>query len=152
VIELINRKKYQTAAAQTSVWCFTNDYEISTIFSEDTVMMYDLRTFVAKAKGLDLKKVYTASGNPVYAPVRTTRTIYSGSLSYSFSKSAKGMVAFFDEDNHMKKVYVNNEVQPSGEYTYNYQIGSDEMDNKKHYLRMFRDGRLNEEISIIPRE
>jgi len=152
VTELINRKKYQTDAAQNAVWCITNDYEISSIFSDDTVMMYDLRTFVAKAKGLDLKKVYTASGNPVYAPVRTitTRTIYSGSLSYSFSKSAKVMIALFDEDNHMKKVYVNNEVQPSGEYTYNYQIGSDEMDNKKHYLRMFRDGRLNEEICIIP--
>jgi len=153
--ELLNRKKYQTDAAQNAVWCLTDNYELQSIFSTDTVMMYDLRRFVAKAKGVGLEKIYaSATDEPYSAPVRkfTTRTVYSGSLSYSFSKTAKVMIALFDEDNHMKKVYVNNETQREGEYTYNYQIGSDEMDNKKHYLRMFRDGKLDEEISIIPRE
>lgn len=154
--ELLNRKKYQGDAAQNAVWCLTNDYELHSIFSTDTTMMYDLRRFVAKAKGIDLKKMYEEApvSEPYSAPVRTftTRTVYSGSLSYSCSKTAKVMIALFDEDNHMKKVYVNNETQREGEYTYNYQIGSDEMNNKKHYLRMFRDGRMEEEISIIPRE
>jgi hypothetical protein len=152
--ELINRKKYQNDAAQNAVWCLTNDYELSSIYSEDTVMMYDLRRFVAKAKGLSLAKIYASSDGSYSPPERIVamRTIYSGSLSYSFSRTSKVMIALFDEDNHMKKVYVNNETQRDGEYTYNYQIGSDEMDNKKHYLRMFRDGKLEEEISIIPRE
>ncbi len=154
ITELINRKKYQTSAAQNAVWCITDNYELQTIFSPDTVMMYDLRRFVAKAKGIALDKIYAASSEPHSAPVRTftTRTVYSGSMSYNFSRTAKVMIALFDEDNHMKRVYVNNETQREGEYTYNYQIGSDEMDNKKHYLRMFRDGRLEEEISIIPRD
>lgn len=152
--ELINRKKYQTNAAQHAVWCLTDDYEISSIFSTDTAIMYELRAFVAKAKGLDIKKIYTNSDEPVYAPVKsfTTRTVYSGSFSYRFSKPAKILIALFDEANHMKRVYVNNETQREGEYTYNYQIGSDETENKKHYLRLFRDGKLQDEISIIPEE
>jgi len=152
--ELLNRKKYQGDAAQNAVWCLTNNYNVSSIYSTDTTMMYDLRNFVAKAKGIDWKKVYEENNYTPPAPVRTftTRTVYSGSLSYSFPRTSKVMIALFDEDNRMKRVYVNNENQREGEYTYNYQIGSDEMDNKKHYLRMFRDGKLEEEISIIPRE
>ncbi len=153
--ELTNRKKYQGDAAQNAVWCLTNDYNLSSIFSDDTVMMYDLRRFVAKAKEIDQTKIYEAVGNRAYSdPIRTftTRTVYSGSLSYSFAKTSKVMIALFDEDNRMKKIYVNNETQHEGQYTYNYEIGSDEMNSKKHYLRMIRDGRLEEEIAIIPRE
>lgn len=152
VAELINRKKYQNDAAQNAVWCLTDNHDLQSIYSEDTVMMYELRRFVAKAKGISDAKVYEANNTNYSAPVRTytTRTVYSGSISYSFSKTSKVMIALFDEDNHMKRVYVNNETQHEGEYTYNYQIASDEMSNKKHYLRMFRDGKLEEEISIIP--
>ena len=50
--ELINRKKYQNDAAQNAVWCFTNDYDLSSIYNADTVTMYELRRFVAKAKGI----------------------------------------------------------------------------------------------------
>ncbi len=153
--ELINRKNYQSDAAQNAVWCLTDDYDLQTIFSTDTVMMYNLRRFVAKAKGLAPGSIYNTGEDMETAmePVKisSTRTTYSGSLSYSFSRSSKVLIALFDEDNHMKKVYVNNETQPIGEYTYSYQIGSDEMNDKRHYLRMFRDGRLEEEISIIPR-
>ncbi|MFN8322246.1 MAG: hypothetical protein U0T74_06260 [Chitinophagales bacterium] len=152
--ELINRKKYQNDAAQDAVWCLTDNYDVQTIFSEDTAMMYELRRFVAKAKGLLPEKIYEERSLDVYDPVRTitTRTVYSGSLSYSCSKTSKVMIALFDEDNKMKRVYVNNETQREGTYTYNYQIGSDEMEQKKHYLRMFRDGKLEEEISILPHD
>lgn len=156
--ELINRKRYQTDAAQQAVWCLTNGYDLSGIYSDDTTQMYDLRRLVAKLKGLPLSGVYEQGNNSgsVYTPpaprVVRTRMIYSGSLSYSVSRTAKVMIALFDEDNHMKKVYVNNESQREGQYTYNYELSSDEMDNKKHYLRMFRDGRLEEEIAILPRE
>jgi len=152
--ELINRKKYQNDAAQNAVWCLTDNYDVQTIFSEDTTMMYELRRFVAKAKGLSLDKIYEEKAVDTYEPARTitTRTVYSGSLSYSCSKTSKVMIALFDEDNKMKRVYVNNETQREGTYTYNYQIGSDEMEQKKHYLRMFRDGKLEEEISILPRD
>lgn len=156
--ELINRKRYQTDAAQQAVWCLTNDYDLSGINSDDTTQMYDLRRLVAKLKGLPMSSVYENNINTgsAYTPpaprVVRTRMIYSGSLSYSVSRTAKVMIALFDEDNHMKKVYVNNEAQREGQYTYNYELSSDEMDNKKHYLRMFRDGRLEEEIAILPRE
>lgn len=39
VTELINRKKYQSDAAQNAVWCLTDNYELSSITSEDTTMM-----------------------------------------------------------------------------------------------------------------
>jgi|ERR1043165_2399442 hypothetical protein len=151
--ELLNRKKYQGDCGQSAVWCLTNNHDLGTINSSDTVMMYDLRRFVAKAKGIKPEKIYATEEELRKEPVRTftTRTVYSGSLSYIFSRASKIMIALFDEDNHMKKVYVNNETQSGGgEHTYNYQIGSDEMDDKKHYLRMFRDGKLEQEISIIP--
>ncbi len=152
--ELLYRKKYQGNAAQDAVWCLTDNHDLHSIFSEDTVMMYELRRFVAKAKGIPLEKIYTAAGSEPSTPIRTftTRTVYSGSLSYSVSRPVKVMIALFDEANRMKRVYVNNETQREGQYTYRYEIGSDEMGNKKHYLRMFRDGRLEEEISIIPGE
>lgn len=156
VTELINRKKYQSDAAQNAVWCLTDNYELSSITSEDTTMMYALRRFVARAKGILPEKIYT----PVYPPaayiepepVRTMHTVYSGSLSYSFSKTAKVTIALFDEAGRLKKTYVNNETQNSGEHSFNYKISSEEMDNKRHYLRIIRDGKLEEEISIIPRD
>jgi hypothetical protein len=120
-------------------------------------MMYDLRRFVVKAKGISAKNIYDTdlSYNYMYtprAPVFTTRTVYSGSFSYNITGKAKVLVALFDENNHMKKVYVNNETQPEGEYTYKYEIGSDETGDKKNYLRLFRDGKLVEEVSLIPHE
>lgn len=149
---LLNSKKYQSDAAQNAVWCLTNDYELSSIYSDDTAMMYTLRRFVARAKGLPAQKIYTAEPGEVGEPERnfTTRTTYSGSFSYSFSGTSNVLIGLFDEKDQLKKTYVNNETQKSGQYTYSYQISSDEMDGKKHYLRLFRDGRLQEEISIIP--
>ncbi|MFN8297587.1 MAG: hypothetical protein U0T75_00680 [Chitinophagales bacterium] len=151
--ELLNRKKYQNDAAQDAVWCLTNNHDVTSIFSTDTTMMYELRRFVAKAKNIPLSKIYEAV--PDYSAPVQTRVItytYSGSISYSLINTGKIMIALFDEDNHMKKVYVNNETQREGQYTYNYQISSTEMENKKHYLRMFRDGKMEEEIAILPRD
>lgn len=149
--ELINKNNYQTDAAQNAVWCLTDNYEISSIYNSDTAMMYALRRFVAKAKGLAEDKIYAATTEtPEPARSYTTRKIYSGSMSYRFSGTNKIMIALFDETNQMKRVFVNNETQREGEYTYNYQIGSDEMDDKKHYLRLFRNGKLEDEIAIVP--
>lgn len=151
--ELINNKCYQTDAAQNALWCLTNNYEISSIYSDDTAQMYDLRRFVAKVKKLPEASIYEASKGTSTTPrIIRTRTTYSGSLSYNISRTSKVLIALFDENNRMKKVYVNNEPQREGQYTYHYELSSDEMDNKKHYLRMFRDGRLEEEIAILPRE
>lgn len=154
--ELLNRKKYQGDAAQNAVWCLTNDYDVKSIFSTDTVMMYTLRRFVVQAKKLPLSSVYDDYGKtqpflPSTSLQPSIHYTYNGSLSYNISRTAKVLIALFDESNHMKKVYVNNETQREGTYTYNYSLSSDEMENKKHYLRMFRDGKLEEEITIIPR-
>jgi hypothetical protein len=153
--EIINRKRYQTDAGQHAMWCLTDDYDLSSINDDDTTQMYDLRRFVAKAKNLPLASIYTnnnTTGITYNEPVRIRTITYSGSLSYNVNRTAKVMIALFDEDNHMKKVYVNNENQHTGEYTYNYELSSNDMNGKKHYLRMFRDGRLEEEIAILPRE
>lgn len=148
--ELVNRKRYQTDAAQNAVWCLTDNHDLQSISSSDTAMMYELRRFVAKAKGMSLSAVY-AEANYV-EPVRTyrMRTTYSGELRYSISRPAKVLVALFDNENHMKRVYVNNETQREGQYSYGYQITSDELEGKKYYLRMFRDGKMEEEVVINP--
>lgn len=152
--ELIEKKKYQNHTAQDAVWCLTDNHDLSSISDDDTTIMYDLRRYVARAKGLPEASIYkpysTFEPAPEPQKVIRTRTVYSGSLSYSVSRMAKVMVALFDEDNHMKTVYVNNEMQREGSYTYNYELSSEDMNNKKHYLRMFRDGKLEEEISILP--
>lgn len=153
--ELLNRKKYQNDAGQDAVWCLTDNYELHSIYNTDTAMMFELRRFIAKAKNLPLKSVYEdAADIAAAAPTFTYHTTYtySGSMGYSLQGNHKVLIALFDEDNHMKKVYVNNENQREGDYTYNYQIGSDEMGNKKHYLRMFRDGKLEEEVVLLPQE
>ncbi len=151
--ELINRKKYQSNAAQNAVWCLTDNYELSGIVDADTTQTYALRRFIAQVKGLPLESIYQGNSYDASAsqPVMTIRTTYTGSLSYNIVGTAKVMIALYDEDNHMKIVYVNNEMQREGQYTYNYRVTSDEMNNKKHYLRMFRNGKLDEEVSIIPR-
>lgn len=159
--ELINGKQYQSDAAQNAVWCLTNNYELSSIHSEDTAMMYTLRRFVAKAKGIGTDKIYPAAYQPhqnneplpeTEKPARSFNIEYSGSLNYSSSKTSKVTIALFDADNRLKKTYIDNETQSSGEHTFTYKISGDEMDNKPHYLRLIRDGRLEEEISIIPKD
>jgi hypothetical protein len=152
--ELLHRKKYQGNTAQDAVWCLTDNHDISSIYSMDTAMMFDLRRQVAKAKGLLMSKVYEMEkpgSSGTSAPTFRTTTTYSGSFTYNVSRSCKILIALFDEENHMKKVYVNNENQREGKYTYNYQISSDDTQNQKHYLRVFRDGKMEDEISILPR-
>lgn len=152
--ELLNRKKYQGNAAQDAVWCLTDNYDLHSIFSPDTTMMYDLRRFVAKAKGIGVDKIYEPATENVYTePVRTVSpTIYSGSFSYSFSRTSTITIALYDEDNRLKKTYLNNESQGSGEHTFNYKVSSADMDDKRHYIRLYRDGKLYDEVSIIPHD
>lgn len=154
IAEFLNKKKYQGNAAQDAVWCISDNRDLHSITSADTALMYDLRRCVAKLKGMPDSSIYASLSSGSSAPARTYRTYYtySGSLSYNVSRSAKVLIALFDESNKMKTVYVNNENQRPGEYTYNYQLSSDEMQGKKHFLRMFRDGRLEEEITILPRD
>ena len=152
--ELLHRKKYQGNTAQDAVWCLTDNHDISSIYSMDTAMMFDLRRQVAKAKGMLMSKVYEMEkprSSGTSAPTFRITTTYSGSFTYNVSRSCKILIALFDEENHMKKVYVNNENQREGKYTYNYQISSDDTQNQKHYLRVFRDGKMEDEISILPR-
>lgn len=154
IAELINRKKYQNGAAQNAVWCITDDHSLTSIVHTDTTIMYDLRTFVAKAKGLPLASIYNvySPGTVTERTVVRTAITYSGSLTYNVLRPAKVMIALFDESNSMKKVYVN-EQQTEGKYTYDYRISSDEFDNrKKHILRMFKDGKIEYEIPILPRD
>lgn len=150
--ELIERKKYQNSTAQDAVWCLTDNRDLHTIADDDTTLMYDLRRYVARAKGLPEASIYGSPAAPAAEPQRTysTRTVYSGSLSYSVSRTARVLVALFDEANHMKTVYVNNETQREGSYTYHYELSSEDMNHQKHYLRLFRDGKLEEEIAILP--
>ncbi len=150
--ELLNRKKYQNDAGQDAVWCLTDNHDVHSIYSTDTTMMYDLRRFIAKAKNLPLASIYEKEPQAAAPVTYTTHYVYSGSLSYSLAGNHKVLIALFDEDNHMKKVYVNNENQRDGVYTYNYELSSEEMSNKKHYLRMFRDGKMEEEITILPQD
>lgn len=150
--QLIERKKYQNNTAQDAVWCLTDNRDLHTIVDDDTTLMYDLRRYVARAKGLPEASIYGSPAAPAAEPQRSysTRTVYSGSLSYSVSRTARVLVALFDEANHMKTVYVNNEAQREGSYTYHYELSSEDMNHQKHYLRMFRDGKLEEEIAILP--
>lgn len=152
ITELIHKKKYHHGAGQNAVWCFTDNYDLSTIYHEDTSVMYTLRRYVAAAKNLPLASVYSDTKNNVSIsqPTIRTRTVYSGSISYSVGNNTKVLLALFDEANHMKRVYVNNELQREGVYAYNYEISSDETSNSKHYLRLFKDGRMVQEISVNP--
>lgn len=149
--ELLNRKHYQGNTAQNAMWCLTDDYGLNTIFSTDTAMMFELRRFVAKAKGIGPEKIYTQYDDDIETePVRTMRTSYSGSFTYSFSRAAKVTIALYDENNQVQKTYVNNEIQNPGEHTFNYAVNGTELNGKRHYVRMYRDGRLYDEVSIIP--
>jgi hypothetical protein len=61
IAEFLNRKNYQGAVAQDAVWCISNDRDLHSIYSADTAMMYDLRRYVAKLKGLPEKEIYERS-------------------------------------------------------------------------------------------
>ncbi len=147
--ELINHKRYQYSAAQDAVWCLTDNRDIQNISSSDTTMMYELRRFVAKAKGLPASSIYSTTSSYT-EPIQTyrTRTVYSGELTYSMSRPAKILVALFDGNNRMKRVYVNNETQREGQYSYTYNLSSDDLGEGKYYIRMFRDGKMEDEILV----
>ena len=152
LIEVINKRSYQSDAGQNAVWCLTDNYDIESIYSLDTSEMFGLRRFVAIIKGLPESSVYTGNNQTNSPSIRyRSFAIYSGTISYNISQPSKVMIALFDEGDHMKKVYVNNENQKEGVYTYNYRISEDELENNKHYLRMIRNGKLEEEIAILPR-
>jgi len=149
--EFMHRKNYQSSAAQNAIWCITDNYDLFSVFSTDTAMMYNLRRLVANVKGIPLHKVYDDSRTTEPTPVAPRITVsYEGTLRYSLSRSSKVMVALFDEDNHMQTVYVNNEQQREGSYTYRYRVTGEESRNKKLYLRMFRDGVLEHEMAVKP--
>lgn len=149
--ELLNRKKYQGNTAQNAMWCLTDDYGLNTIYSTDTAMMFELRRFIAKAKGLLPDKVYTPADDDMETePVRTMRTSYSGSFTYSFSRAAKVTIALYNSNNQVVTTYLNNETQNPGEHTFNYKVDGATLNGNRHYVRIYRDGRLYDEVSIIP--
>ncbi|HRG87585.1 MAG TPA: hypothetical protein PLW44_01100 [Chitinophagales bacterium] len=149
--ELLNRKKYQGNTAQNAMWCLTDDYGLNTIFSTDTAMMFELRRFVAKAKGISPDKIYAKYDDDTETePVRTMRTSYSGSFTYSFSRAAKVTIALYNSNNQVVTTYLNNETQNPGEHTFNYKVDGATLNGNRHYVRMYRDGRLYDEVSIIP--
>ena len=149
---LIDRKNYQNDAAQNAVWCLTDNHDLFSVYSADTAMMYDLRRFVAKAKGIELTKIY----QPYIQPAAeengeqsiAMRTEYSGTFSYSLSRSSTVTLALYDANNRIKKMFVNNESQRPGMYTYEYQVSMTGADNDRYYLRMYKDGKREDEIKI----
>ena len=149
--QLIDHKNYQCGAAQSAVWCLTNNEDISTIESTDTAMMYGLRRFVALAKNIPAMRVYSSVGqnNPFSEP-EPPRITYTATINYSIPNTRKVMIGLYDETGTPKIIYVNNETQREGDYTYKYQISSAQIGDKKHYLRVYTDGKLYHEMSLVP--
>jgi hypothetical protein len=153
IAALISKKNYQADAGQSAVWCISDKRDLFDIYSSDTTMMYDLRRFVAKAIGYT-GSIYDAPA-PVYQeyvappPPKPVFT-YSGNVTYNVITPKKVFLALFDEQNHMKKVFVNNEYQKEGTYTYKYQISSADLGDKPHSLKLVIEGKIEQEIELKP--
>lgn len=150
---LISKKNYQADAGQSAVWCLTDKRDLFDISSTDTTMMYNLRRFVAKAIGFT-GSIYDAPP-PAYevcsAPPPPKPVVnYTGNISYNIIAGKKVFIGLFDDENHMKKIIVNNEYQREGTYTYKYQISSADMGDRKHSLKLIIDGKIEKEIELLP--
>ncbi len=152
--QLIDGKNYQRESAQEAVWCLTNDHSLDNIIDTDTTAMYAMRRLVAEAKKIPLSQVYNYSArqnSTVYQP-EAPHITYTATINYSIPKTSKVMIGLYDENGTPKTIYVNNETQREGEYTYKYQISSTQIGDKKHYLRVYTDGRLYHEMTLIPQD
>ena len=150
--QLIDRKNYQCNTAQSAVWCLTNNEDLSTIESTDTTMKYGLRRLVALAKNIPPSHIYNnaMAANNTFSEPEPPRITYTATINYSIPNTRKVMIGLYDENGTPKIIYVNNETQREGDYTYKYEISGAQIGDKKHYLRVYTDGKLYHEMTLVP--
>lgn len=86
LIQLIDKKSYQSDAAQHAIWVITDSSEISSIYSDNETELSELQSFVAKATGKPIPR----SRNP---------------LNYS-SGSVSGAISWESNSNQTLSFYI----------------------------------------------
>ena len=134
--QLIDQKQYQNAAGQAAVWCMTDDAPVSDIYGEDWDMVYDLRTFVSKAKGL----VYEKTERPNYqSPAWERPKVYriEETIEYELKKEQVVSIAVFDSTGQRVRNIFRNRLQPAGTHTYDFTFAGKVRKEMEHTVRVY---------------
>lgn len=105
LIQLIDKKNYQSDAAQHAIWALTDSSDISSIYSNNFTELEDLQGFVAKVTGKPIpqsRNPLNYSSGAVHGSISWENKIAQTLTFYIRSENGNKEVTFFEKQNFVK--------------------------------------------------
>lgn len=156
LVKLIEKNKLQDNSGQSAIWVLTNNSDILDVISTDVEKCSLLRKYLCQVKNLDFQKYDPKihgimGGNEqheiVYNPVMHT---FKSEVVYKSDHETKATLVIIDENDQLVETLFADRQLRVGKYTYTVELTTSNYDeNKIYFMRMFADGRVVVEKSIM---
>jgi hypothetical protein len=124
----ISDNDYQSMAAQSAIWCLTDNNDPGDIYSENTVQMKNLRDFVFKTTG---KKVSSSGQYMKYEKGKV-----SGQLEFELKQDKVMSMNLYDESGKLIRSSFKNFNYPWGINTISYEFEYFNIPAGNYYLKL----------------
>lgn len=120
IAQLLDKHKYFGDVAQNAVWCISDGEDISTIYSEDTVMAHVLQKFVSEATGQPMPK-REARTMPTQ-PRRHAKTTVT--FEWDVHAACKTTLVVLDMNNQPMMEVLKDVDLPAGHHSYTIELST----------------------------
>ncbi|HYV94322.1 MAG TPA: hypothetical protein VE978_21285 [Chitinophagales bacterium] len=141
LVKMIAKNKFQDKAAQNAVWCITDNFSPSTIYSTDTAEAHLLCKLVCALKNIPYA--------PGIAPEPDIDFPHSarinGYFTYTIARTHTIDLRIYNQQGQLLKDVVHGEKQTPGTYNYNYEADipvNDDRHPPVMIVRFYFDGKI----------
>lgn len=146
VVQFINKKKYQTAAAQHAIWCITDSASLSGIYDDtNPAMAKELRMLVAKLTGR--VPPWYQQEYKIEPGVPETFNPVNINADFQYTLTSDGIVTFgiYNAQGDTIQTILANHAEKAGLHRMKIRFESRNLPKGKYYARMMNQGVLVEE-------
>ncbi len=146
IVQFVNKKKFQSTAAQHAIWCITDNESLSGIYdAANTALSKELRLLVAKLTG-NIPPWYTAEyqiqpGNTnTFKPLKIV-------TDFRYTLDEDGIVTFaiYNESGDVIQSILENHQEKAGMHLLKIQFEAKDLPDGKYFVRVLNEGKLIEE-------
>jgi hypothetical protein len=139
--DYINEKKYFSNAGQSAVWCLTDDYELYTIHSSDSVEHNNLRQFIHEETGQPLVQVWEKHSDNNQSQYSSPEEIsVRDTIRYQNREVGTVSMAIYNEDDEeIMSFFKDRPTQPRGSAVLTFTFTYSSMPIGKYYFKLVRN-------------
>ena len=143
----IGANKYFTHPAQATVWAFSDNEPLATIYDDDEATVMALRNYAGKQLGVPVPKFTEAMVGREQIHIIDT-AYYSGKIWFSMPTTGKASLILYDENKNVLRTLCNFDALKPGEYTYTFHITDAELAGRRAYFELNLIDRFKREIPM----